>query len=150
MGKASFSARVSIELLERARDVVAHHQGDPLYLTLSELTNRVLRRQVRRAKREHGEIPKRPEGQQAGIQGRRKRKKGSRKPPRRTVLCTKVDEELREAWRDYAYLRREDRELAELFEEGLKKEIKALERKYGPIEERSAARTTLRPGRRIK
>ena len=62
----------------------------------------------------------------------------------------KIDLELREKWRDLAYMSREDLELAELFERGLKKELKAIQRKHGRIEERPASQETLRPGRKIK
>jgi uncharacterized sporulation protein YeaH/YhbH (DUF444 family) len=130
--------------MERARDAVAFLQGSE-GLTLGGLAESSMKRQVTAAERKiGGKIPARPKGESAGIKGRRS---GS-ESKERTTYCARIDEAVREAWRNLAYLTREEKELAELFEVGLSKEIKRLEKKHGKIASRGSA--PLRPGRKIK
>ena len=145
--KVTLSTRVSVELLERARDTVFLLQGPPVFLTLTEIAEAALRRQVTAVERDRGSIPSRPDGVQAGYQGRRKQE--GKKAPKRTVFSTLVDEDLRDKARDAAYLVQDEKESAELFEEALKKELRYLTKRYGPIEKRPTSRKRLRTGRRV-
>ena len=129
--------------MKRARDAVSHLQSE-CGLTLGSLAERVMKRQIRAARRRiGGDIPTRPEGQAAGVRGRRK----GAQAIERTTYSVKVPEELREKWRDLAYMNREKKELAEFFEDGLDRELKYLAKAYGEIPPRSSG---LKPGRKVR
>jgi len=146
MAKVVFSCRVSRALLDQARDAVYWLQGPPEFLTLAGLTANALQRMVEAVAKEHGEIPPRPQGEQAGHQGRRA---GKTDAPRRTVHSVLVEPELREAVWNAAHFLKGEQELAELVEDGLARELRSLRRKHGAFEPRPTD-AALQPGRRLK
>lgn len=150
MGKTVFSVKILRDVLERVRDAVYHLQGPPVGLTMVGITERALQRGVRRVEREcDGPVPPRPDGEQAGHQGRRS---GVKSPGARRVHSCTIDPGLSEAVKDAGYyLRQQDEsfEFAGWVESLLKAELRALRRKHGPIPKRPS-RAALRPGRRVQ